>query len=202
MTEEGYYSGGIVPYGYRLENRGRTNKRNKEVCDLAIDPDEAEVVKVIFQKYVCEGYGAQCICRYLAEQGFRNRKGGNIPTTRINCIIKNSLYIGVLCNGESRSEQILTDIQIIDVELFERVPSIIQSRSKPRIRREVPLNTKGQPLLVGNVYCGHCGRRLTLATSGRKYSKKDGTVVTKTCQTVGKSACSSTTSASVRKTFP
>ncbi len=104
LTEEGYYTGGIVPYGYRLENRSRTNKRNKEVCDLAIDPDEAEVVKVIFQKYVCEGYGSQRICRYLAEQGFRNRKGGNIPTTSINRIIKNSLYIGVLCNGESRSE--------------------------------------------------------------------------------------------------
>ncbi len=74
----------------------------------------------------------------------------------------------------------MTDLQIIDVDLFERAQSIIQSRSKPRTRREVPLNTKGQSLLVGNVYCGHCGRRLTLATSGRKYSKKDGTVVTKT----------------------
>lgn len=180
LTEEGYYTGGIVPYGYRLENHGRTNKRNKEVCDLAVDPDEAEVVKVIFQKYVCEGYGSQRICRYLAEQGFRNRKGGNIPTTSINRIIKNPLYIGILCNGESRSEEVLTDLQIIDVELFERAQSIIQGRAKPRTHREVPLNTRGQSLLVGNVYCGHCGRRLTLATSGRKYSKKDGTVVTKT----------------------
>ena len=179
LTEEGYYTGGIVPYGYRLENRGRTNKRNKEVCDLAIDPDEAEVVKVIFQKYVCEGYGSQRICRYLAEQGFRNRKGGNIPTTSINRIIKNPLYIGILCNGESRSEEVLTDLQIIDVELFERAQNIVQNRAKPRTHREVPLNTKGQSLLVGNVYCGHCGRRLTLATSGRKYNKKDGTVVTK-----------------------
>lgn len=73
----------------------------------------------------------------------------------------------------------MTDLQIIDVELFERAQSIIQSRSKPRTHRDIPLNTKGQSLLVGNVYCGHCGRRLTLATSGRKYCKKDGTVVTK-----------------------
>lgn len=179
LTEEGCYTGGIVPYGYRLENRGRTNKRNKAVCDLAIDPDEAEVVKLIFQKYVCEGYGSQRICRYLAEQGFRNRKGGNIPTTSINRIIKNPLYIGILCNGESRSEEVLTDLQIIGVELFERAQNIVQSRAKPRTHREVPLNTKGQSLLVGNVYCGHCGRRLTLATSGRKYKKKDGTVVAK-----------------------
>ncbi len=38
----------------------------------------------------------------------------------------------------------------------------------------------GQSLLVGNVYCGHCGRRLSLVTSGRKYLKKDGTIVNKT----------------------
>ena len=73
----------------------------------------------------------------------------------------------------------MTDLQIIDVELFERAHNIVQNRAKPRTHREIPLNTKGQSLLMGNVYCGHCGRRLTLATSGRKYNKKDGTVVTK-----------------------
>ena len=36
LTEEGYYTGGIVPYGYRLENRGRTNKRNKESATLPL----------------------------------------------------------------------------------------------------------------------------------------------------------------------
>lgn len=45
---------------------------------------------------------------------------------------------------------------------------------------EVPLTTRGQSLLVGNVYCGHCGARLSLATAGRNYRKKDGTVVKKT----------------------
>lgn len=88
LTEEGYYTGGIVPYGYRLENRSRTNKRNKEVCDLAIDPDEAEVVKVIFQKYVCEGYGSQRICRYLAEQGFRNRRAATSPPPALTALSK------------------------------------------------------------------------------------------------------------------
>ena len=88
LTEEGYYTGGIVPYGYRLENRGRTNKRNKEVCDLAIDLDEAEVVKVIFQKYVYEGYGSQRISRYLAEQGFRNRKGAIFPPPALTALSK------------------------------------------------------------------------------------------------------------------
>ena len=29
LTEQGYYTGGIVPYGYRQVNKGRTNKPNK-----------------------------------------------------------------------------------------------------------------------------------------------------------------------------
>lgn len=179
LTEQGFYTGGIVPYGYRLEHKGRTNKRNKEVPDLAIDPNEAEVVKLIFQKCVCEGYGAQRICRYLAEQGYHNRKGKNIPTTSINHILKNPLYIGILCNGESRSEEVLSDLQIIDVEVFERAQKILQDRARPREKRETPLTTRGQSLLVRNIFCGHCGRRMTLTTCGQRYKKKDGTIVTK-----------------------
>ena len=53
MTEAGLYTGGTVPYGYHLEKRGRVNKRNREVCDLAID----------------EGCGAQRLCKYLYEPG-------------------------------------------------------------------------------------------------------------------------------------
>ena len=34
--------------------------------------------------------------------------------------------------------------------------------------------------MVGNVYCGHCGGRLTLTTSGRKRVRKDGTILRET----------------------
>ena len=61
LTESGLYTGGTLPYGYRLENKGRTNKRNKEVGDLVIDETAAEIVRLIFHKYVNEGYGAQRI---------------------------------------------------------------------------------------------------------------------------------------------
>ena len=39
-----------------------------------------------------------------------------------------------------------------------------------------PRTLKSGALLVGNIYCGHCGNRLTLTTSGRKYERKDGSV--------------------------
>ena len=44
----------------------------------------------------------------------------------------------------------------------------------------MPLNTKERSLLVGNIYCGHCGGRLTLTTSGRKRVRKDGTITRET----------------------
>ena len=152
LTQEGHFTGGGVPFGYRLEHKGRTNKRNQDVGDLVIDPDEAEIVKLIFQKYLCEGYGAQRLCRYLAEQGITNRKGRNIPTTSINRIIKNPIYTGVIRNGDSQSEM-LPELQIIDAETYERAQQMMEKRVTHH--GDVPLNTKGRSLLVGNVYCGH-----------------------------------------------
>lgn len=177
LTKEGCFTGGVVPFGYRLEHKGRTNKRNQDVGDLVIDPDEAEIVKLIFQKYLYEGYGAQRLCRYLTEQGIKNKKGRNIPTTSINRIIKNPIYTGVIRNGDSQSD-VLTDLQIIDEETFEKAQRMMEKRVTHH--SDVPLNTKGQSLLVGNIYCGHCGGRLTLTTSGRKRARKDGTVIRET----------------------
>lgn len=173
LTQEGHFTGGGVPYGYRLEQQGRTNRRNKAVSDLAIEPDEAETVKLIFQKYVNEGYGAQRLCRYLTEQGIRNKKGRNIATTSINRIIKNAIYTGVIHNGDSQSE-VIPELQIIDQETFDRAQVIMAQRV--RHHNDVPLNTKGRSLLVGKVYFGHCGGKLTLTTYGRKRVRADGTV--------------------------
>lgn len=173
LTEEGHYTGGMIPYGYRPINKGRTNKRNKEVYDLEIVPDEAEIVRLIFQKCVFEGYGAQRLCNFLSKQGIRNQRGGNIPTTTINRILKNVLYTGVISNGESKSEPI-EELRIVDDDIFRRAQEVLENRRTHH--NEVPLNTRGQSLLVGNIYCGHCGGRLTLTTSGRKYVRKDGTV--------------------------
>ena len=77
--------------------------------------------------YLCEGYGAQRLCRYLAEQGITNRKGRNIPTTSINRIIKNPIYTGVIRNGDSQSE-VLPELQIIDAETYERAQQMMEKR--------------------------------------------------------------------------
>ena len=173
LTESGYYTGGSVPYGYRIEKQGRTNKRNKEVNDLFVDEDAAQIVRLIFYKYVNEGFGAQRISRYLMEMNIRRADGSGFPNTSIISMLKRRIYTGVITNGNAESA-FIPELQIIDQATFDRAQELMKARTQRR--NEVPLNLAGQSLLVGNVYCGHCRNRLTLTTSGRQRVNKDGSV--------------------------
>ncbi len=94
LTQEGHFTGGCIPFGYRLEHKGRTNKRNQNVGNLVIDPDEAEIVKLIFQKYLCEGYGAQRLCRYLAEQGIQTEKDATYRLLQSTASLRTPFTLG------------------------------------------------------------------------------------------------------------
>ena len=142
-------------------------------ADLSIDEDEAEVIRLIFHKYVDEGYGAQRLSHYLHEQGIKSRDGKGFPNTTVNRIIKNIAYTGIIKNGESQSGYI-DELRIIDVSTFSKAQEIMRQRTLPH--GNVPLNCKGKSLLVGNIFCAHCGNRLTLTTSGRRVYRADGTV--------------------------
>lgn len=173
LTEKGYYTGGSVPYGYRIEKLGRTNKRNQDVYDLVIDEDAAQIVRLIFYKYVNEGCGAQRISRYLMEMNIRKVDGSDFPNTSIISMLKRPIYKGVVKNGNAESA-IIPELQIVDEATFERAQELMRARTQRH--NDVPLNLAGRSLLVGNVYCGHCRNRLTLTTSGRQRVNKDGSV--------------------------
>ncbi len=170
MVQAGEYTGGTPPYGYKLERHGRLNYKKREICELVVDEKEAEVVRLIFQKYVNEGFGAQRLSRYLYEHGFLNRSGTNFANTTINTMLKNITYVGILRSGECRSE-IIPELQIIPSELFERAQEIMASRTQHH--SDVPFNSKGKALLSGIVYCGHCGSKLVLTTNGSRPRKTD-----------------------------
>lgn len=176
MVEAGHYKGGPAAYGYDLVKSGRINKRKHELYDLRKNPSEALVVKLIFDKYTQEGYGTHRITTWLNEQGYRARSGKPWHAASIRGILNNLTYTGVLRSGDSRSEP-LPELQIIPPEQFARAAEIMQARSEHwKEQNTVPLNTKGQSLLAGKAYCGHCGAKLTLTTSGRCRKRKDGTI--------------------------
>ena len=173
LVEDGGFKGGVAPYGYDLVKSGRVNKRKHEVYELVVNEAEAAVVRIIFDKYVHEGFGAQRIATYLNKLGYRARSGKMWHHASIRGIICNLTYTGVLRSGDSRS-QVLPHLQIITPELFDAAQHIRTSRANSAEQeRRVPLNTRGQSLLAGNVFCGHCGSRLSLTTNGKAYPCKD-----------------------------
>ena len=93
----------------------------------------------------------------------------------IRGILCNLTYTGVLRSGKIRSP-VLPHLQIIESELFEAAQRIRTNRANETERSArlctVPRNIAGQSLLSGNVYCGHCGARLNLTTSGKAYPCK------------------------------
>jgi len=86
-----------------------------------------------------------------------------------------AVIVAVLRSGETESE-IFTHLQIIDPQTFEAAQRLKEQRSSDYKERCVPLNTKGNSLLSGNVFCGHCGGRLIVTTNGKRYMRKDGSV--------------------------
>lgn len=120
------------------------------------------------------GYSSERITTFLNANGYRARSGKMWHPASIHGILCNPTYTGVLRSGESRSP-ILPELQIIPTEQFERAQLIRKERSATaQSIPSIPINTRGQSLLSGNVFCGHCGARLTLTTSKRYRKLRDG----------------------------
>lgn len=167
MVKEGRFRGGTVPYGYCLEKTGKFNKHNKEISCLVIDEKEAQAVRTMFDLCVNYGYGRSRIACYLNEHGIKNRKGEKWCETTIGIMLHNVQYIGVLRSGDSISSP-FENLRIISSEVFEAAQNIMRQRSiSNKADRVISLNTKGQSLLSGNIFCGHCGGRLVLTTNGK-----------------------------------
>ena len=178
LVEEGHFKGGSAPYGYDLVKSGRINKRKHELYELHINEQEAEIVRLIFDKYVYEGYGAQRIATYLNNAGYRARSGKCWHPGSLRGMVGNLTYMGVLRCGDARSE-LMPELQIIPQEEFEAAQRIREDRSAhaaEEAEHHVPLRTRGQALLSNNVYCGHCGARLALTTSRKWRKLSDGTL--------------------------
>ena len=186
LTEQGFFTGGVCPYGFSFVKSGRMNKRKQEVNDLAVCDQEANTVRIMFNLAYYSGFGAQRIANYLFVNGYKNRKGENWHPATIQGILRNPLYTGVLRSGESHSAP-QERLRIIDDIVFTGVQEMLLKRSRQyEKQRSVPLTTKANTLLSGNIFCGHCGARLCVTTSGKGRKRADGTEIKRTrycCQT-------------------
>ena len=196
IVQEGRFRGGSAPYGYKLVKNGRLGKKNKELYDIEVNPDEVGTIQAIFDLADRFGYGGRQISTELKAKGIINERTGEpFHYSSIQNILQNIMYQGILRSGETRSE-IFPELQIISPEQFARVErgqeqrstayeakcaaawgvdiSLLQTGEIPTNRppRTVPKRNSGRALLSGNVFCGHCGGRI-FASTGRKSHHTD-----------------------------
>ncbi len=176
LVESGVFTGGCCPYGYKFVNSGIVNKRGKELVALEVEPQEAAIVKLIFDKTINYGYGTKRICDLLSKMGLKSHKNSDFQPNSINRILRNRLYTGYLVRGGTKS-CFLEHLKIIDEEDFNRVEIILSNRNaKAKNRKAIAFTTRGEALLCGNIFCGHCGSKMYASKHSDKHILKDGTV--------------------------
>ena len=127
LVEEGMYTGGCAPFGYRLVKSGVVNKKGKELMTLEQDPEEVEIVKTIFEKTVMDGYGSYVMAEYINDKNIFTHNGSRFQSNTIKRILTNSIYCGYYVRGGVTSKRI-PELQIVDDSMFEQAQKIIEQR--------------------------------------------------------------------------
>ncbi len=154
---------------------------------ISINPEGAELVKLIFQKYGIEKKGTTVIAREMREAGFRTYRGNSKwSNSHIIKILKNEKYVGDLIQKKTytpdylthakkynRGEEALVVIQnhhppIIDRELWNTVQAELKKRN---VHGELGSGHSNRYVFSGKIKCGECGASFV---SRKKYNK-DGT---------------------------
>lgn len=174
--QEGLYRGGLVPFGYRLEHLGRTNKKNQPVRDLVIDEQESEIVKEIYHKTVSEGWGSNRIANWLNDRHISTKRHIAFwRATSIRALVRNPIYTGRIRFGDDLSDP-FEHLRIIDDALFEQCEQMIRQRSPCKSSERIGnLRSTSDGLLTGLLFCGSCGERLCFNHNTTVRTLADGT---------------------------
>ena len=134
---KGYYQGGGLPYGYRVEDR-----------KIVVDEEQAENVRYMFEQFA-KGVYVREIIEALTARGVTYH-GKPFAKNTVYNILKNEKYCGVYYHGEERIDNMYP--QIVPDEIFERVRNITESNKHGKRSVEVTY------LLRHKLICGYCGQ--------------------------------------------
>ena len=182
-AREGKWNGGFAPYGYKLENG-----------ELLIAEDEAEVIRIIYDKFVNTTMGASAIATYLNEHGYVKKKRQNntldmFSAHFIKLVLDNPIYCGKLAYGRRKNEKIAgtrNEYHIVkqdEYPVYDGVHEAIvpeevwqlsqRKRQATGVKSEKIYNLEHENILSGILRCPVCGAAMYGNVNRKK--KGDGT---------------------------
>ena len=170
---KGVYTGGPLPYGYRLIPCNEVNRKGQQMQKFAVDMEQFVVYRMVVEKTINNGTGTYILAGLLNDEGYRTNNGGKFTSKAITRMLTATFPRGYLENGETSEE--LQKLKIISDEEIARIDEILKQRSKKdEDKRRIARTTKGQALLSGNIFCAHCGGRMITTCHRDHYRRKDG----------------------------
>ena len=169
-VREGNYIGSIAPYGYK-----KAQLPDKSFT-LEPEPQEAEIVKLIFDLYIEQHMGASKIATYLNSIGAAPRKSESWDASSVRPILSNPVYCGFVrwntrpiikayANGKyinTRPRSAKGEVHkgkhepIISEEMWNKANDIMQSHKQQQNPFDKPLQSQYAKLM----FCGLCGRAM------------------------------------------
>src|SRR5262245_57093426 len=150
--KRGMWMGGVVPMGYRVQNR-----------KLVVHKGEAAIIRMIFERFLNVG-SATVLARQLRAENVRSHRGRIIDKGSLYRILRNRVYNGLAVHkgiaypGEHAA--------IISQSLWDKAQSIL--RESPRVR--ACRSRAATPALLKGLLFGPTGRAMS-RTHTRRGSK-------------------------------
>lgn len=150
---------------------------------LTINPEEAETVRLIFNKYVIEGKGTHIIARELGEAGIMPKRAAEWSSTAILRTLRNEKYAGDLrqkktftpdylshCKRYNRGQEDMVYLKdhhepIVERELWEKAQAKLKRPSPSDEQKFANLN---RYWCSGKLICGECGQHFVSRTKKLK----------------------------------
>jgi len=169
QARQGFWNGGIVPYGYAYDEKNQM---------LKLDPRDAPVVHRIFEE-AAKLTSLTDLANALNAEGMRTkerlfrRRDGAAETVgkrlfrsdRLRLIIRNPIYRGVV--RFAQQEFSAKHEPLVPTELWNSANAAV-AETKTRAADIIVERDLHIHLLKGLAYCGHCGRTLVPHASGKK----------------------------------
>ena len=191
LVQKGKFMGGKAPYGYKLELSGEVSKHGRALHHLVVVPEQAEVVKYIYELSLHKEFGATKISKILNEHEiYKDRAPRDIwKSGTIVSILTNPVYAGYTAYKRRErvdgryhrldskdwifAEKPNTEIAIIDENMWNQVQDTRKQRADKYIKSLEKQNVtvirrnSGMLALIDVLHCGYCGRKMT---NGSKYN--------------------------------
>jgi hypothetical protein len=175
-VSQGNYVGSRPPYGY---DKIWVTEGKRKCPTLAINEEQANVVRMIFDMYVNQDMGRPSICYRLDELGINPPMGKRWSPFALKDLLENVHYLGKVKWNWRKTVTIVEDGEIIKTAPKAKIgeyliyegkhPAIISEElfnaaleKQGRNHRAKP-NTKIRNPLAGLVYC-RCGRAMSYRT--------------------------------------